>query len=338
MNASRNLPDSYTGPGLVDLQVNGCAGFDFNSAPADWTADAFRRVQAALRRRGVLVALPTLITDDPERMVGRARKYAAIVQEDAQLAQTFPKLHVEGPFVSPEDGPRGAHPRAFCRAPAQVPDLWPRLRDASGGRIGVFTLAPELPGAIELIARLAEAGVLVGIGHTQASAECLEEAVSAGARIATHLGNGSHQMLPRLDNYVQAQLADDRLSASFIADGHHMPFSTLKNFLRAKTLGKSVLVSDATAAADVGPGSYTLGGEEVVVSDTLRVSKPGQSNLAGSALTLDWAVINVCERCGIDFSAAWAMASGTPATLLSMSPPRTISVTITPEGFRVGKS
>ena len=176
-------------------------------------------------------------------------------------------------------------------------------------------------------------GICVALGHTRARPETIGEATEAGATLSTHLGNGSHLELPRLDNYVQAQLADDRLAASFIADGHHLPFYTLKNFLRAKTLRRSILVTDAIVAADVGPGRYTFGGEEIVVSPELRVHKPGQQNLAGSALTLDRAVLNVALRCDVPFNEACAMASTRPAELIGLSAPPDISVRISAEGF-----
>ncbi|NQU42474.1 N-acetylglucosamine-6-phosphate deacetylase, partial [bacterium] len=219
-------PSIYSGPGLIDLQLNGYAGFDFNSNPAGWTSNDLHRVRDALRRRGVIAAFPTLITDAVENILSRARQYAELVESDAQLETAFPRLHIEGPCISPEDGPRGAHPLAHCLSPVDMPDLVGRLQDASGGRIGILTIAPERPGALEMIRQAASQSICVAIGHTNATAEEIDRAIEAGARMSTHLGNGSHQMLPRLDNYVQTQLAEDRLWASFIADGHHMPFPT----------------------------------------------------------------------------------------------------------------
>lgn len=327
------IPAFHTGPGLVDLQVNGTAGFDFNSSPAGWSAEAFHRVRQALHRRGILMALPTLITGDADGMVARARRYSQIIAEDPRLAEAFPKLHIEGPFIAPDDGPRGAHPRQYCRTPLELPHLLDRLLEASGGRIAILTLAPELPGALELIAEAAERGICPALGHTQATAAQIAAAVDAGARMATHLGNGSHMTLPRLDNYVQAQLADDRLWGCFIGDGHHMPFTTLKNFIRAKTVEQSILVSDATAAADMGPGRYVLAGMEVEVSPSLRVSKPGEPNLAGSALTLDRAVFQVARNCAVSFEEAWAMASANPARAIGLGVPAEVLVAISPQGF-----
>ena len=327
------LPETHTGPGLVDLQVNGYAGFDFNGDPAEWTAEAFGRVRQAMAGRGVSACLITLAGNDPTRFVARARRYAELVRADPDLAAFFPKLHVEGPFLSPVDGPRGAHRPEDCRTPEQMPDLIDRVAEACDGRVGIVTIAPELPGAVELIRRCASQGICVGIGHTDATPEQIDRAIDAGARMSTHLGNGSHQMLPRLDNYMQYQLAADRLHASFIADGHHMPFSTLKNFLRAKTLARSVLVTDAVVPAEMPPGRYTSGGRTVELTPAGRVSVPGQANLAGSALTLDRAVVNVCLHCGAGFEAAWAMASTQPAALAGLNPPPPVTVAVTPEGF-----
>jgi N-acetylglucosamine-6-phosphate deacetylase len=335
------LPHSFTGPGLVDLQLNGYAGFDFNGDASAWSAEQFHRVRDLLAGRGVVMALPTLVTGDPQAMVARARRYAEIVSTDAELAAAFPRLHVEGPFLSPSDGPRGAHSKRWCRTPAEMPDFLDRMIDASGagadspkaGRIALFTLAPELPGAIELIERLAAAGICPAIGHTEASAEQLDRAVAAGARMSTHLGNGSHQMLPRLDNYVQRQLADDRLFAGFIADGHHMPFCTLKNFIRAKTLARSILVTDAVAAAEMGPGRYMLAGGMVEVTPAGRCSHPGEPNLAGSALTLDRAVINTALHCDVTFEQGWEMASTRPAGLVALGKPRPVTVQVQGDRF-----
>lgn len=327
------LPSNYTGPGLVDLQVNGYAGFDFNGDPAAWTAERLHAVRAGLTRRGVVAVLPTLTTDALPGMIARAARYAELVGADAELSAFFPKLHIEGPFLSPDDGPRGNHPRRHCRTPRELPDFLARLDEAGGGRIAMVTLAPELPGAVGFVGRCVRDGICPAIGHTGASADRIAQAVAAGARIATHLGNGSHQELPRLDNYVQTQLADDRLWASFIADGIHVPFATLKNFLRAKTPARSVLVTDATAAAELGPGRYTLGGEIVEVSADGRAARPGHPNLAGSTLTLDKAVVNVARHCDIPFEQAWAMASTQPATLAGLDEPQTVTVAVTEEGF-----
>lgn len=328
------IPSRFSGPGLVDLQLNGYAGFDFNAPARAWTLNEVHRVSRRLGARGVVAALPTIITDDAERMLSRAERYAELVDEEPALARRFPGLHIEGPFIASEDGPRGAHPEAYCRTPAELPDFLDELLAASGGRIAVLTLAPELEGAIGLIERAARQRICVAIGHTQASPEEIEAAERAGARFSTHLGNGSHQLLPRHANYIQAQLARDGLSASFIADGHHVPFYVLKNFIRAKMSARSILVTDAMAAAEVGAGTYRLGEDEVVVRKDLYVSKPGEPNLAGSALTLDRAVLNVARHCDVAFEVAWQMASTQPAALIGLDDLPEVTVEVSEDGFQ----
>ena len=330
----KSLPTTYTAPGLVDVQVNGYAGFDFTSGSERFSAEEFHRVRLALLRRGVVTILPTFTTDDSLDLLARARRYSEIVSADRQLEEAFPRLHIEGPFISPVDGPRGAHPKAYCLIPRAMPDLIDRLHDASGGRVGLVTLAPELPGAMDLIRRCRSRGIRVAIGHSQAPDETIAQAVEAGATLSTHLGNGSHQMLPRLSNYVQTQLADDRLTATFIADGHHMPLTTLKNFIRAKTPRRCILITDAIGAAEMPPGVYFLGKQQVQLERSGRVSHPGQPNLAGSALTMDQAILNVYLHCDVTWEEAWAMASTIPASALGLPAPSAVTVEISEQGFR----
>lgn len=332
--SSNPLPNTYTGPGLVDLQVNGYAGIDFNSDDDVFTPETFHRIRQKMAARGVLVSLPTYITAPPARLEANCRAYAKLVDNDAELASAFPLLHIEGPFISPEEGPRGAHPLEYAINPADAPDLMARLRDASGDRIGIITLAPELPGALDLIAWCKENGIVSACGHCSATAAQIHDAVEAGLVMSTHLGNGSHQMLPRLDNYLQAQLSEDALHASFIADGHHVPFFALKNFVRAKGLERTVLVSDAIMAADMGPGRYKLGDFEVVVSEALRCTKAGHAGLAGSALTMDLGVINAALHTDVTFEEAWTMASTRPAALVGLEAPPDVTVAVSESGFK----
>lgn len=331
---SSSLPTRFTGPGLVDLQVNGYAGIDFNGAADVFTPETFHMIREKMGARGVLVSLPTFITASPARLEANCRAYAKLVESDGELAAAFPKLHIEGPFISSVEGPRGAHPLEHAINPADAPDLMARLQEASGGRLGIVTLAPELPGALDLIAWCRPQGIVPAAGHTNATAAEIRAGVEAGLLMSTHLGNGSHQMLPRMDNYLQAQLAEDALFASFIADGHHVPFFTLKNFIRAKRFEKTVLVSDAIMAADCGPGRYQLGDFEVEVSETLRCTKVGHAGLAGSALTMDLGVINTTLHTDASFEEAWTMASVRPAALAGVPTPSEITVEIDAHGFR----
>jgi len=323
------------GPGLVDLQVNGYAGLSFNGDLADLTPEAVVAVCGRLRRRGTVAILATLTTDDVDAMLARAKRLADLRAADASVAAMIAGLHVEGPMLNPAEGPRGAHRAERIIAPADRPEIVEEFQRASGGMVRIFTLAPEGPGAMALIASASAAGVTVALGHHEADAQCLADAVAAGARMCTHLGNGSHATLPRLDNYIQRQLADDRLAASFIADGHHIPFPTLKNFLRAKGVSRSVLVTDAILAADMPPGEYDSGERRRRLDADGAVRLTGTPYLAGSALTGDRGVLNVAAHCGVSFEDAWAMASTRPAELVGLPAPEPIEVDVTDDGFRL---
>ena len=321
-------PVRVAGPGLVDVQINGYAGLDFNGPVELLTRENLTKALEPMRRRGVVAILATLTTDAVSDMLARVRQLTGLIEQDERIGSMIPGFHIEGPMINPEDGPRGAHPLQHTSTPAEHPEFLEAFQDASGGRGRILTLAPELPGAEELIARAAEAGIVVALGHHAAEPEHIERAVKAGARMCTHLGNGSHAMLPRLENYIQRQLADDRLHAGFIPDGHHIPFPTLKNFIRAKGTTRSVLVTDAIAAADMPPGEYGFGRRVRRADPDGAVRLPGTPYLAGSALTLDKGVLNVAEHCDVPFETAWAMASTQPAALVGLATPRRVEVDV----------
>ena len=327
---------AVAGPGLVDIQVNGYAGMDFNLPPEQLSLEDVKKACLKMQSRGVVKILPTINTDTIENMITHTRWVSTLRQQDELLSCMIAGFHIEGPFVSPEDGPRGAHPREHVITPADAPHLLDDLQESSGGLVRLLTLAPELDGALELIEKATKDGIIVALGHLNADPQILDEAVAAGAKLSTHLGNGSHAMLPRLDNYVQRQLADDRLAASFIADGHHIPFPTLKNFIRAKTPQRSILITDAIVAADMPVGyTYGVGSRRRRVDPDGAVRLPGTPYLAGSALTLDKAVMNTARYCDVSFETAWAMASIIPAELLNLPTPNRIKVDISEGSFKV---
>ena len=295
-------------PGFVDLQVNGFAGVDFGDRAL--TSEGVLHAVAAIERTGVTRFLPTLITSSLEAFSVCAKTIVRVANP------AIAGIHMEGPYISPEDGFRGAHPRSFVRA-AEVDDFR-RRQDAARGRIRLVTLAPEAPGALRLIEHLVTSGVRVAIGHTAATGVQITEAVKAGATLSTHLGNGCASVLPRHPNPIWEQMGEDRLLASFIVDGHHLPPATLKSMVRAKTLMRSILVTDAMAAAGMPPGRYTLGGQEVELSAAGRVAAPGASNLAGSALRLDVAIGNTARFCGLSLEEVAPMASTRPAEYLGI--------------------
>jgi N-acetylglucosamine-6-phosphate deacetylase len=300
---------SHTFPGFFDLQVNGFAGVDFN-AP-DLHPDQIDTAIGHLRRTGVTRFLPTLITAPLDAFARNARLLSR--SRDAAIAG----VHMEGPYLSPDDGPRGAHPRAHLMA-ASVEDF-ERRQEAAGGRIVLVTLAPEVPGALPLIEYLVTRGVRVALGHTAASPDQLEAAIAAGATLATHLGNGCAQMLPRHPNGIWTLLAADRLTASFIVDGHHLPAATVKAMIRAKTGARSILVTDATAAAGSPPGTYWIGSVRGELDATGRVSLPGTPYLAGSALTMPEAIANTVRFTDLAVSDAAALASAVPARVMGIA-------------------
>src|SRR5262245_54109871 len=296
-------------PGLFDLQVNGFGGVDFNgpSLTTDRVVEAVERMGAT----GVTRCLATLITSSFERFAQNAR--VLVRAGDPGVAG----LHMEGPYISPEDGARGAHPREHVAA-ASIDDF-ERRQGAADGRIVLVTLAPEVPGAIALIEHLTSSGVRVAIGHTAASPAQIAAAVAAGATLSTHLGNGCAQMLPRHPNVIWEQLAADELMASLIVDGHHLPPATVKAMIRAKGAHRTILVTDAIAAAGCPPGRYTIGGVDCDLGRDGRVSLPGTPYLAGSSLTMDRAVANTVRFAGMTLDEVVPMASTIPATLIGMT-------------------
>ena len=313
----------FTHPGLVDLQVNGFGGVDFNDP--ETTADQVRHAAAVMRRHGVTRFLPTLITS-PLATFSRCAGTLLRAGEPAILG-----IHLEGPYISPEDGARGAHRREDV-VPASIDDF-ERRQEAAGGRIRLVTVAPEVPGALALIEHLRASGIRVGIGHTAATPAQIRDAVRAGATLSTHLGNGCANMLPRHPNFIWEQLAADELIASLIVDGHHLPPATVKTMVRAKTPRRVVLVTDAIAAAGQPPGEYRLGGLKVILDENGRVAAPGQPNLAGSALSLDRAVGNLVRFAGVTLDEALAMASTQPAAYLGIEPAGSLDLEWDPASF-----
>jgi N-acetylglucosamine-6-phosphate deacetylase len=284
---------------LFDIQINGFAGVDFQRP--ELTQAELRRAVDQLRVHETHRILLTLITDEIDALCRKFERLERFRGEDPVIAETICGYHLEGPFLSPEEGYSGAHSATLQRAP----DLkaFADLQDAARGKIRLITLAPEWPGSAEFIAAVAAAGVVVSLGHTNASEAQIDEAIAAGATLCTHLGNAVPQMLPRHDNIVQRLLARDELTACLIPDGVHLPPFVVKNFFRAKPRGKVIFTTDAMAAADAPPGRYTLGASEVE-SRHGAVHQPGRANLAGSCLVPDHGVTNVARWLGISFQDA----------------------------------
>jgi N-acetylglucosamine-6-phosphate deacetylase len=298
----------YLAPGWIDLQVNGFAGVDYNS-PTAAHEEIARSIQV-LFSTGVTRFYPTVITGSPEDMQGALRNLAAAKERLAE-GEAIAGFHVEGPHISAEDGPRGAHPRRWVRRPDT--HEFHRMQDAARGQIRLVTLAPEWAEAPRYIETLVAEGVVVAIGHTDASGAQIAEAVRAGATMSTHLGNGAPAAMPHRPNYLWEQMAEDRLTAGLIVDGIHLPASFLKVALRAKGIDRSVLVTDAVMPACCPPGRYKLGEQDVELTPDRRVVLAGQTRLAGSALRMNAGIGNLMRLAGLSLAEAVRMATVNPA-------------------------
>ena len=327
-------------PSLVDLQINGWAGIDFN-AP-DLTVDAVHHCASEIKKTGTGLFLPTVVTNDPAAMerslavladaasMGSALAGAAMANAATADAATtggarargpaafmIAGIHLEGPFISDKDGPRGAHPREYV-SPVSL-DVLERLYRASCGLLKIVTFAPEVACSDQLIDWCVRRGVIAAIGHTGADTAQIRRACALGARMSTHLGNAISLMLPRHPNPIWDQLAEDSLAASCIADGHHLPVSVLKVMARVK--GKDlILVSDATKFGGMPPGIYdTLIGGRVELDGAGRLSMVGGGGaLAGAARSLSNGVFYGMHKGLWDLKSGWFAASGRPARLLGI--------------------
>jgi N-acetylglucosamine-6-phosphate deacetylase len=295
----------YLCPGFFDPQVNGFAGVDFNSPHL--TPAELHQAACSLASTGVTRFFPTLITSSHERMVRQLNVISKALKNDSLLQEMCLGIHLEGPYISIEDGPRGVHPREFVRLP-QWEEL-ERFQEVCEGRIKCVTLAPELKGAIPFIGKAVAHGVIIGIGHTNASEELIEEAVRAGARLSCHLGNATPKSSLYRWNLIQKQLVMDPLMATIIPDGIHLPHGIVKDYVRAKGIDRIVLTTDCMAGAGASPGRYTLGDLEVEVGSDRTARLIGNSRLAGSSLTMDRAISNVIQFAEIDLTSAIQMAS-----------------------------
>jgi N-acetylglucosamine-6-phosphate deacetylase len=317
-------PDREAGwlaPALFDLQINGCDGHSFNSEQL--TPETVRHVVAVCRRHGIGGLCPTLVTNAFPALAHGMATIRRACETDPDVARAVPAIHLEGPYLSPEGGPRGAHPRQHIRPPDW--DEFRRLQDAAGGLIRLVTLAPEHEGALAFIERLVASGVVVALGHTAAGGPRIRDAIAAGARLSTHLGNGSHAVLPRHDNYIWEQLAADELWASVISDGHHLPPAVVRCIVRVKTPARTILTCDASSLAGLPPGRYRQWDQDFEVLAEGKIVVPGTTYLAGSGSFTDTCIAHVMRFAGVSLCDAVDMAGARPRELLRL-PPRRLEV------------
>jgi N-acetylglucosamine-6-phosphate deacetylase len=308
----------WVAPAFFDLQINGCDGRAFSSERL--TSADVRHVVDVCHRHGIGGLCPTLVTNSYEALAHGMATLQRTVESDPVVARAVPAIHLEGPYLSAEDGPRGAHPRQHIRPPDW--DEFRRLQDAAGGLIRLVTLAPEHDGALRFIEQLTAAGVIVSLGHTAATGPRILDAVAAGARLSTHLGNGAHAMLPRHENYIWEQLAHDGLWASIICDGHHLPPAVVRCIVRVKTPARTVLTCDASSLAGLPPGRYREWEQDFEVRPEGKIVVPGTAYLAGSWAFTDLCVGNVMRFAGVNLCDAVDMAGARPRELLGLPPRR----------------
>lgn len=307
----------WVAPGFVDIQVNGYGGQEFSSS--DLTAEKVARIGESLLGFGVTSYCPTLTTEGFGVLQHALRTIADACASSAAVDRQVIGIHLEGPFLSREDGPRGAHPRQHCRRPDW--DEFQRFQEAADGRIRLHTMAVEFDEAPGFISRVVESGVLVAIGHTAANGEQICRAVDAGARMSTHLGNGAHVMMHPRENYVWEQVAEDRLVAGLIADGHHLPPSVVKTIVRAKTPERCILVSDMSGQAGQPPGRYRSDFCDVEILPGGKLVVAGQREiLAGASCPIGDCVANAMHFAEVDLATAVRMAVHHPARELGFAP------------------
>lgn len=316
--AGKQKPDAGSArtiiaPTLFDIQINGCGGFDLQAPQI--TPDTVVGVGEKLAGAGVSHWVPTFITASLRDLEHGCRVIAETLQDRA-MAKRIPGVHIEGPYISPEDGPRGAHAKRHVRKP----DLreFDRLYKAADGMVTYITLAPELPGAIPFIKEVVSRGVVVSLGHHNATPDQIRRAVDAGARLCTHLGNGLASRINRHHNPLWPQLADDRLACSLIPDLEHLPADVLKIFTRVKGPHACILTSDAVHLAGMKPGRYKLGEMPVELKPSGRICLVGTELLAGSAISLLQGVVNVANVTDFSLWQAFACATVVPAKVFRL--------------------
>jgi len=307
--------------GFFDLQVNGYGGVDFNAEGLE--ADSLHRACGKLIDDGVGGILATIITADVDAMCRRLEKIRLLRERDPLAKQIIVGFHIEGPFLNETPGYRGAHPAAAVRL-GDI-EVMHRLLDAAGGMARLVTLAPERDPGLKVTRMLAGRGIVVSAGHTDASLEELRAAIDAGLSMFTHVGNGCPMTLHRHDNIIQRALSlSDRLWLTFIADGAHVPWPALGNYLRAAGLERCVAVTDAISAAGLGPGRYTLGHWDLFIGPDMVARAPDGSHLVGSAGTMARSRQNLIEHLGMSEAQADLLTAANPrrAVQLDRQSPR----------------
>jgi N-acetylglucosamine-6-phosphate deacetylase len=306
------FPKMYIAPGLIDIQINGFYGIDFSDQ--NLTLEDIRKAANELWKTGVTTFLPTVITNEQQSLINSFTRLAEAL-DDREIALSVPGFHLEGPYISPLQGYRGAHLEKYIRLPDW--DEFSDLQQAAHQGIRLITLAPEMSGAIPFIRKCSYTGTIVSLGHHNGSSEIIKQAADAGATLCTHLGNGCANMIHRHNNPLWPQLAEDRLSATLIADGFHLTREEVQCFYRMKGVERIILVSDALDLAGLPPGDYIRGERNVILTPDV-VKFPAEDVLAGAASPLSAGVSNMMSFTRCSLADAIRMASTNAANLLGL--------------------
>lgn len=268
-------------PGLVDLQVNGYKGVDFSDAALN--PEDFIRACRQMLDAGTTAFLPTIVTS-PDKVYRRNLPIIAEAMDLPEFRGRLLGIHIEGPFISPKVGARGAHNPEWIIPPDK--GLLDRMIECSAGKIRLLTIAAEVQGAADLTRHAVRNGIAVALGHQTAEEQELSRLVEAGAVAITHLANGVPAMIPRHNNSIWAAMAEDRLFATIITDGQHLPPSLLKTIIRAKAPARCAVISDATSLAGFEPGEYESMGHKVILQENGRIHDPKTGYMCGSSATM----------------------------------------------------
>lgn len=314
LSAKKAEAGIYIAPGLIDIQMNGYMGVDFsdqNLKPED-----LKLAINSLRKIGVTSFLPTVVSNDPSRMKKSLQNLSGMMN-DEDIRLSIPCFHLEGPYLSKVKGFRGAHLEKYIKEPDW--DEFSNFQEAAKNNIKLITVAPEIKDAVPFIRKCREKGVVVSLGHHNGNAEEIETAVEAGATLSTHLGNGCANMIDRHKNPLWPQLANDKLTASIIADGHHLTKEELQVFYKAKGVDKTILISDAVDLAGLAPGEYNRREKRLILTPDNVVMLPIENVLAGAATPLTICVGNMMKFTECGLANAIQMATVNPAKLLSLT-------------------
>ncbi len=307
----------YIAPGLIDSQVNGFQGVSFSFGGGELTREGVQKATEALWKNGVTTYLPTLTTNSHDLLV-KNFSILAKARHDESLLGSIPGFHLEGPYISPDDGYRGAHSKQYVRKPDW--DEFMEFYQASEEGIVVVTIAPETEGALDFIKKCTEKGIITALGHHNGTTELIDQAVENGARISTHLGNGCANSINRHVNPIWPQLSNDGLMISIICDGFHLRPEEIRVFYKVKGPEKTIIVSDVTSYAGLAPGIYkNIDGDDIELTQDGKIQYPAQKVLAGSASSINKGVGHIMKVTGCSLAEAIRMASTNPAELYDLT-------------------